>query len=1277
MASRKIKLISTLSIAVLAAGGYLVYSAFAVQGQGILAQEPLNLETQVTPAFIMAVDNSGSMSFQHQFPAADGYGCWDTASASFFSGANLRTSGSCRYAYSYTSHRIGWEYHGIPPVDRYGFSRSAQYNPSYFNPQVVYQPWVTSTGDSYPAASTAAAGTRQHPDTATATTLINLTSNLARTNADSEFFAYRGMTLPEGMRYRMVGTGNAERCINSGLENNTDWHTIPAGGYIIPANAYTQSDVVNRRGCRLYIEHWPATFFMPYTAATDPWPELDGSPGVYNATSSPRTLAVNACGTGCNLWKYTIQSGTAAHQNFANWFSFYGNRNRAMIAGMTQSMAAVNNMRVGYFRINDYGIFDEPLSKPAERLVMRDMQNANDRIALYSQMRQLNIDGSTPNRHSVYAAGQQFMRNDDGAPVQLACQRNAIMLFTDGFSNEGDAPNIAAPTNRDGDLGAPFRDGHSHTMADIATIYYQNNAGASPIRPDLPAGQVRAPSACPTNDPKINCQVNQHVTFYGITLGGRGNLFDPDNILDPYTTPAIYNNWPARANNNRSTVDDIWHATVNTRGELVNARTPADITSAMRRILGAVAEGSTPAGSIGVTGARIGTGSLSVEPFYESTNFATDWYSELTARRPSTDPLTGEIIYTTAWEASERLPAPDDRNVWYSRGATFAQFTPSAGLTLGNLCSSPAPFPLPLCQADEITSRMGVNIAGAITYLLGDQTNEEGRTGGTGKLRYRTTRLGSIINSAPVISAPTDDFGFRALMSTDPTPVPDRFNYAAYLETKATRRPMVYVGANDGMLHAFDGRTGAEGGIERFAYIPSTALGHMGNLLIPLAGKENDPDFKHRYFVDGPITVSDAYRGVAWGGGGAGWKTVLVGTAGAGGRSVFALNVSNPAEFGAGHRLWELGPHSPAEISNDLGYVLGKPVVVPVKTRGGTVRWKAIFGNGYNSPNGNVVLFVVDIADGTVQRIQANESGAPTAGTNGLGNIIAVDRYSGPDATLDVNGRDGYADTVYAADQKGALWRFDLRDGTPSSLTTPVFVTNTLPDGSRQPITGGLTAALAPGGGVMVYFGTGSFSFLGDKEDLTVQSLYGVIDRGLSTTLTRSVLTQQTVTVGAPGSTARVVSRNLMVAGNSGWYLDLPAGERMVAHPRVENGIVFLPTYDPVTSQGCSGQGNNWLYGLNALSGGAALSGVSVGSPTGDPYGSTTGAVALETGGTAPVKEVAVLTSPRLPPLAAGATDEELDAALAMQCSMLVQVAGAPPLYMPRACGRQSWRQIR
>lgn len=1253
MASARAKYISA-SILAAGLGVYFTYSVFAVQGQGTeLAQAPLNTEVHIPPAFIMAVDDSGSMTYHNQFPAQDGRAHWNRNAKSFFnSNGTLRTSGNSSYVYAYTSARSGTNFYGIPPVDTFGFARSPDFNPAYFNPLVKYEPWLNSDGKPYgataanPSGNASRSATRIDPRN---TDTINLASWLLDENARSRFQTDQGMFFPSGTEYEMVGNNNC-----GGLSKNGG--TIGSGGHEV-----TDS-------CAVYIKYYPATFFLKYTADNDARPAPADAPTAY--ASVPRTRVRNACGANCDLWKYEIRStDTAALQNFANWFSFYGNRNRAMIAGMTRSMAEVNNMRVGYFTINN-----------RVTVAMRDMAVPADRESLYTSMLALPTSGNTPNLPAVDHLGKQFQRTDAGAPIQRACQKNGGMLFTDGFSN------IAATAPAVTGLGAPFDPTPADSLAAIASRYYFNNAaGNSPLRAPsaaLAGGQVPVPDACKTLSEtsvewkRLDCQKNLHMNFYGVTLGATGEIFNPDLDQDAFTlNPA----WPGYVSNARSTIDDIWHATVNTRGDFINAKTPADITAAMRRILSSMTGGASPAGTIAMTGSRIGTGSLTVTPFYEARNDGTDWYAKLTAHSVATDPTTQVPTFTEVWEASARLPSASARSEVYFGNASGVvnRFSATNLGGLGDLCNSTRAG-MSRCSADTIAALGGtaspITLAQAVDYLKGDQSLEVDRNT-NGVLRFRTTRLGDIVNSSPVVSSPTDDYGYRSL----PTPYGD--SYGSYMTAKASRRPMVYVGANDGMFHAFDGRAGAEGGVERFAYIPRNVVGHMGNLLFPLdSDNDNDQKFQHRYFVDGPVVVSDAYYGSSW-------KTVAVATAGAGARSVFALDVS-PASgasgaFSASDRLWEIDDrHADTAVANNIGHVLGKPVIVPVKDRSGAISWKAIFGNGYNSNNNNAVLFVVNIGGtgvvGDIQMIQATETGAP-AGRNGLGNVVVVDRFGGSDLNAKV--RDGFADTVYAADRKGAVWKFDLRAATPANVTTPLFVTRAFtgsgPEaGTRQPILGGLTAAAGPRGGVMIYFGTGSFSFRDDEvADNTIQSLYAVLDEGGTSTITRSHLHQQTITSTDDG--IRFTSGTPMPLDRSGWFLDLTAGERFVGYPRIESGIVFLPTYAPETTAQCASGGNNWLYGLNALTGAASLSSVRVGSPTGDSPGTGAGAAQLNTGGSAPVKEVAVMTSPRVSPLGPTATEKELETAIAAQCSMIVQVSGAPPLFIPRACGRQSWRQAR
>ncbi|MBB3759317.1 pilus assembly protein [Xanthomonas arboricola] len=1225
----------------------VVYALIAAQGQGVLAQAPMNNQVQTPPAFIMAVDDSGSMTFQTQFPGQDGQGCWSTAQYTFFSSPGVLNtedtrSVGCGYNHVLPGVRIDENRLGVPPLDSLGFARSAAYNPTYYDPTVKYEPWINNDGTPFPQADPL--NTRINPlQSAT----VALASNYMGEDFSSSFRIQNRMVLPRGTSYRQRFR-----------DNNNNLY--------FGAETTTTTDVTWNGGSQtLLIRFWPATFFVPYTSNNDARPVLPGSASAYDAV--PRERVRDVCGTGCDMWKYTIgTTNTAALQNFANWFSFYGNRNRAIIAGMTRSLADVNNMRVGFFRINQHTSYDAI----TDRLPMRNMATASEKAALYNSILALPASGGTPNRQAVNAAGVQFQRTDSAAPVQLACQKNAVMLFTDGYSNQ-DGPQVSNAQG-DGGMGVPFADGYDNTMGDIAAKYYNNVNGGSPIRPDLASGLVPVPSSCSTANAnvRLDCQKNLHVNFYGITLGARGNLFNPDVVQDAYTTPAIYQNWPPRENDERSTVDDIWHAATNTRGQYINAKTPAEITAAMRRVLSSVTSGSSPSGTLAQSGARIGAGSFSVVPNYEIANEGTDWFGRLTGYTVSINPATRVAVTTAAWEASSRMPSAAARNVLVSKAGSVSAFN-ATNVSLADLCNkSTSLYPgMSLCTESDL-SALGATAATATAYLRGDASGEV-RSGG--RLRDRTTVLGDIVNSTPVISSPLDDYGYRGLAGTPGS------TYGAYLDSKkANRNYMVYVGANDGMLHGFDGGMNANGvmnsngGVERFAYIPSTALGHMGNLLLPYdPTDQSDQDFDHRYYVDGPLTVSDAYYGGSW-------KTALVGTAGAGGRSIFAMDVTTPTSISAGNRLWEISDLDstlPASVRNNIGYVLGKPVIVPVANASGAVTWKAIFGNGYNSASGKAVLFVVDIKAGapTITMIEAAESGGGVAGSNGLGNIVVVDRWGGASQADRV--RDGYADTVYAADQKGAIWKFDLRS-TVTSVSVPLFTSRTSTENGstyRQPITGGLAATAGDNGGVMLFFGTGSFSFVNDPFDTAIQSLYGINDvsaGAITSALTRTNL--QANTISSSGGTRSLVL-GASPAGGRGWYVDLPAGERMVGNPSVASGIVFIPTYVPnPNSVGCAAQGSNWLFGLNTRTGAAALDVARRNSPTGASFASGTAATSLTTQGTTPVKDVGISAIPRLTPAESGGAPPPGGSS----CWMVISVAGADPMYVPYPCGRQSWRQV-
>jgi type IV pilus assembly protein PilY1 len=453
-----------------------------------------------------------------------------------------------------------------------------------------------------------------------------------------------------------------------------------------------------------------------------------------------------------------------------------------------------------------------------------------------------------------------------------------------------------------------------------------------------------------------------------------------------------------------------------------------------------------------------------------------------------------------------------------------------------------------------------------MNYLRGDATNE---LKNAGTLRSRATSLGDIVNSDPAyVSA--ENYGYTSLpegSAFSSTP------YSSFLTTKQSRRKMVYVGANDGMLHGFDAMTGSE----RFAYVPNAVIANL-----PLLA---DPFYSHRYFVDGPPGVWDAFFGGAW-------KSVLVGTTGAGAKSVFALDVTDPDSFGPSKVLWEINANtaqrgcdnSDPAYAADLGYTINQGVAVKLNSGD----WAVVFGNGYQSSNNHAVLYVVRASDGCLLKKFDTGSGS-SANPNGLGT-----------PTLwDADGDDVY-DYIYAPDLRGRIWKFDLSGNSTGSWSiansgSPLFTARNS-SGAVQYITARVELGPPPAGksGVIVLFGTGRFFADNDKGDTTQQSFYGIWDNGSPVTTTdRSQLVRQTISttsinVGGVPTTVRTITANTVDwSTKRGWYMDLPtSGERVIGTPAVRAGRVIFTTMFPSSTDPCDFGGGGWLMEVDARTGG-------------------------------------------------------------------------------------------
>ncbi len=519
-----------------------------------------------------------------------------------------------------------------------------------------------------------------------------------------------------------------------------------------------------------------------------------------------------------------------------------------------------------------------------------------------------------------------------------------------------------------------------------------------------------------------------------------------------------------------------------------------------------IAESSTVVTTVATTSTRLETDTIILEGGFESAT----WSGEVTARNPFDQ---SEVL----WRASTGLQG-ERGNIYTYAGNTGQSFLSGNSLVTDLVVQGAA----------------GQNTGDLMRFLRGDRSNEDG-------INFRVrgdTVLGDIVNANIVFSGPSNEGWAR--LGEGPGVA-----YLDYIDgIKQNRGGWVFAGANDGMLHAFDATNGAEA----FTYIPGRVLTKVGALA--------DPDYTHQFFVDGGITVSDAFIDGQW-------RTMLVGTLGAGGRGVFALDVTNPASFGTPNVRWEFTD----EDDSRLGFTFGKPVI----TRLANGTWVAMFGNGYASDAGGAHLFVVNLATGApIEVIDLDDSGG-----NGL---------SGPTVWMDQVSRTS-ARRAYAGDLKGNMWRVDF-DESGGGLIPDGYENALFSDPNQRPISVNPTLAASPTGGLMVYFGTGKLVENADRFSNDLETFWAVRDRSSAIANTSGF---SAVTIGA-GATPGTRAISSVGSGVDGWFLPLQLGgdlrgEKVLESARVLFGRLIFSTFEAVDDV-CIGGGIQRLYVLDAIDGG-------------------------------------------------------------------------------------------
>lgn len=477
-------------------------------------------------------------------------------------------------------------------------------------------------------------------------------------------------------------------------------------------------------------------------------------------------------------------------------------------------------------------------------------------------------------------------------------------------------------------------------------------------------------------------------------------------------------------------------------------------------------------------------------------------------------------VATQPWTARDRLDQMTSRVIVTRDGASAIPFTWTS---------------LSAAQKTAIDSANALNTSSPILNFLRGDRSMEIQQGGT--LRRRDSALGDIVHSRPYYVGGTS--------------------------------PTVFVGANDGMLHAFNAQTGDE----RWAYVPS--------MLIPKLSTLASTSYSHDYFVDGSVAVATLTNG----------KRVLIGVLGGGGKGIYALDITGsniaPASEAAAtsNVLWEVTPstiNGTASTSYaNMGYTYANPSIV--KVSGVDV---ALVGNGYNNVGDyQAYLYVINANTGALISAIAAGSSGTSASPNGLSTPVGVDKDG-----------DGNVETVYAGDLNGTMWKFDLTTSTASAL----LVTSPL-----QPITMTPGIASHPAGGVMVNFATGAMLRATDATDASIFAAYGVWDGApaanaaqLTQTLAERCYTADTTATPTPcANRVRVVTtanQPIWVSGaanHKSWRVPLPAGNKVVGDGSfIESGRFYFTAHNPTVSntvQSSTVMGESWLMELDYLSGGA------------------------------------------------------------------------------------------
>jgi type IV pilus assembly protein PilY1 len=1203
--------------------------SFGLAAELPISQSPLEIPQGVAPNIMLLVDDSGSMAWEVITTGHDNNGLfaydnpYSVTTTPVDTGFNITDRASCSWptgagAGAYDGYKVGVQF-GTTPLcdvaadDAWRF-RNSTYNHLYYDPTRIYLPWagLHPSGKRYDEmaalVNSKALGVLVGVDMPTRATWTGSTNTLNLMADNSLRVPGTVLAKDIGLSYWTYTDDTAG--VKNGLFENTDTHI------------------------QVFVKDLP-------------W-----------AIDAPGTINTK--------------------ENFQNWFNFYRSRDLASKGALHYVLEDLITARVGYTTINATS------SDTDLNFAVQPINVDSAKQTLLAKIDATVPNGGTPLRSALKGVGEYFTCTESSEsnfgtdcpilPVADggSCQQNYTVLFTDGNWNDantrdlnssiligeweasfGDNPAVTrlGVGNTDGGDPTRFDDGsvdsgsfgdkHLNTLADVAMYYYENDlssyADEVPIT-ETDRSRIRSARAFAASDKVMHQNMKTYTVAFGLTASSFASDifssdFNPDTLL----------NWPDPLGDSSAKTLDLMHAAYNGRGSFYAASDYSSLADSLQTSFSRVIADQSGAAGVSFNSQELKTGTYIFRAFYNPATFDGDLVAVVFDQNGVPD--VDNPIWSASEQLSARLADPEAYDsrliVTYDPGVPTGTDSNAAG-RLFNFDALTAKQKTDLETDPPSASRVGDYLSwgdARVGYLRGDRQNE-----GANALRQRAGLLGDFANSTPrYVGTPQ---GVKRDLDPYPndsnigTLLDDRRLYSTFKTAYLDRDQVVYSGANDGMLHAFDALTGQE----RFAYVP--------NLVLDDLYQYTQPDYIHEMSVDGSPGINDVYIldnrtvtgktekvDVKW------WRTILMGGLRAGGKGYYALDITDPDTFTnaatggmSDNVLWEftsaddsrLGytfstpnmvmsnakyPDSPA-ASDNRGST--DPLVDPTDQRDN--RWISLFGNGYNQcvpvtdpvtavtscdPEATSSLFALFVDhDGSkiwqenVDYVVMDTGTAGDGFPNGLGTPRGID--------ADGNGT---VDYVYAGDLMGNLYRFDLRDEDPTnwSMTQVLFKAEYVA-GTPQPITIQPIATRAEGGGYVVIASTGSWMTTDDITSTDIQSLYGVWDPDPTRTaaiISKAKLVEQVFTnASSPlyGYTYRTLTANTVNYGNKkGWFIDfdMPAarstsgveypGEKAIRNLLVKEGVLFGVTILPSSNAACSTAPGGFLFSIDAKTGGLVV----------------------------------------------------------------------------------------